>query len=147
MTGKPVAVILGPGKTPDGTEVALVLRHVVQAIRVRWPAVDIVIRGDNRRRPRRWTGSNITGSAASSKLAGNPDPHGSHRRPLAEDVAVQRYEKGDGKVRRFRIRYAARTWKVERRVIARVEGDRAGRRRPLHRDPAPAGSTTPLLRS
>jgi hypothetical protein len=36
-TGKPAAVILRPGKTPDGTEVALVLRHVVRAIRRRWP--------------------------------------------------------------------------------------------------------------
>jgi hypothetical protein len=33
-TGKPVAVILRPGKTPDGAEVALVLRHVVKAIRL-----------------------------------------------------------------------------------------------------------------
>jgi hypothetical protein len=46
-TGKPVAVILRPGKTPDGTEVALVLRHVVKAIRRRWPRVEIVIRGDS----------------------------------------------------------------------------------------------------
>ena len=29
ITGKPAAVILRPGKTPDGAEVALVLRHVV----------------------------------------------------------------------------------------------------------------------
>ena len=29
--GKPVAVILRPGKTPDGAEVALVLRHVIRA--------------------------------------------------------------------------------------------------------------------
>ncbi len=36
-TGKPVAVILRPGKTPDGAEVALVLRHVIRAIRRRWP--------------------------------------------------------------------------------------------------------------
>src|SRR5216684_3340636 len=28
-TGKPVAIILRPGKTPDGAEVALVLRHVI----------------------------------------------------------------------------------------------------------------------
>jgi hypothetical protein len=34
-TGKPVAVILRPGKTPSGAEVALVLRHVVRAIRAR----------------------------------------------------------------------------------------------------------------
>ena len=46
-TGKPVAVILRPGKTPDGAEVALVLRHVVRHIRARWPAVDILVRGDS----------------------------------------------------------------------------------------------------
>ena len=34
-TGKPVAMILRPGKTPDGAEVACVLRHVVRAIRDR----------------------------------------------------------------------------------------------------------------
>jgi hypothetical protein len=33
ITGKPVAVILRPGKTPDGVEVALVLRHVIRRIR------------------------------------------------------------------------------------------------------------------
>ena len=46
-TGKPVAVILRPGKTPDGAEVARVLRHVVGAIRRRWPRVDILVRGDS----------------------------------------------------------------------------------------------------
>src|SRR6476660_1547913 len=46
-TGKPVAVILRPGKTPDGAEVTLVLRHVIGHIRARWPAVDIVVRGDS----------------------------------------------------------------------------------------------------
>src|SRR5713101_8364314 len=40
-TGKPVAIILHPGKTPDGAEVTLVLRHVIGRIRARWPAVDI----------------------------------------------------------------------------------------------------------
>src|SRR6204780_2475437 len=45
--GKPVAIILRPGKTPDGAEVALVLRHVIGHIRARWPAVEIVVRGDS----------------------------------------------------------------------------------------------------
>jgi hypothetical protein len=45
-TGKPVAVILRPGKTLDGAEVTLVLRHVVRAIRARWPP------SRPRRRPR-----------------------------------------------------------------------------------------------
>jgi hypothetical protein len=42
-----VAVILRPGKTPDGAEVMLVLRHVIGAIRARWPKVDILVRGDS----------------------------------------------------------------------------------------------------
>src|SRR6202140_4220254 len=46
-TGKPVAIILRPGKTPDGAEVTLVLRHVIGHIRARWPAVDILVRGDS----------------------------------------------------------------------------------------------------
>src|SRR3954447_13690310 len=46
-TGKPVAVVLRPGKTPDGVEGALVLRHVVGAIRAGWPRVEIVVRGDS----------------------------------------------------------------------------------------------------
>ena len=46
-TGKPVAIILRPGRTRDGAEVALVLRHVIGHIRARWPAVDIVVRGDS----------------------------------------------------------------------------------------------------
>ena len=37
-SSKPVAVILRPGRTPGCAEVALVLRHVVKAIRRRWPA-------------------------------------------------------------------------------------------------------------
>jgi hypothetical protein len=46
-TGKPVAVVLRPGKAPDGAEVALVLRHVIRRIRARWPKVDILARGDS----------------------------------------------------------------------------------------------------
>jgi Transposase DDE domain group 1 len=47
ISGKPVAVILRPGKTPDGAEVTLVLRHVIRRIRARWPKVDILVRGDS----------------------------------------------------------------------------------------------------
>src|SRR5712692_9332410 len=35
-TGKPVAIILRLGKTPDGAEVTLVLRHVIGRLRARW---------------------------------------------------------------------------------------------------------------
>jgi hypothetical protein len=121
-TGKPVAVILRPGKTPDGTEVALVLRHVVGAIRRRWPRVDIVIRGDShyaRPEAMSWLERNRVGYIFG--LAGNRVLL-DRVADLVEDVAVRRAEEGSEKVRRFReLRYAARSWKVERRVIARVE--------------------------
>jgi hypothetical protein len=128
MTGKPVAVILRPGKTPDGAEVAFVLRHVVQAIRVRWPAVEIVIRGDGHyARPEAmdWLERNRVGYVFG--LAGNRVLL-DRIADLAEDVAVRRAEEDTDKVRRFRdLRYAARSWKgKQRRVIARVEATRQG---------------------
>jgi hypothetical protein len=47
LTGEPVALIPRPGKTPSGTEVALVPRHVVRRLRGRWPGVEITVRGDS----------------------------------------------------------------------------------------------------
>src|SRR5262249_33047763 len=58
-SGKPVAVILRPGKTPDGAEVALVLRHVIGRIRARWPAVEIMGASSVRRSTNRIMG-NVT---------------------------------------------------------------------------------------
>jgi len=46
---------------------------------------------------------------------------------LTEDAAVRRAEKDAGKVRHFGdFRYAAKSWTVERRVIARIEATRQG---------------------
>jgi hypothetical protein len=45
-SGKPVAIFLRPGKTPDGAKVARVQRHVPGRIRARWPRVEILVRGD-----------------------------------------------------------------------------------------------------
>src|SRR3954454_15805424 len=72
-TGKPVAVILRPGKTPDGPEVALVLRHVIRRIRARWPKVDILVRGDSHYgRPQAMARCERERLAYLSGLAGNP---------------------------------------------------------------------------
>src|ERR1700719_3430058 len=70
---KPVAVILRPRKTPDGAEVALVLRHVIGRIRARWPAVELVVRGDShygRPEAMTWCERNRIGYIFG--LAGNP---------------------------------------------------------------------------
>jgi hypothetical protein len=126
-SGKPVAVILRPGKTPGGAEVALVLRHVVRAIRARWPAVDIVIRGDShygRPEAMAWLERNRVGYIFG--LAGNTVLLGKVRH-LAEDAAVTRTQGGGSKVRRYgAFRYAAKSWGAQRQVIARVEASAIG---------------------
>jgi hypothetical protein len=126
-TAKPVAIILRPGKTPDGAEVSLVLRHVIGHIRARWPAVDIVVRGDShyaRPEAMAWCERQRVGYIFG--LAGNAVLL---RRivHLAEDAALGRVDGEGDKVRRYGdFRYAATSWKVERRVIARVEAGPQG---------------------
>jgi hypothetical protein len=127
-SGKPVAMILRPGKTPDGAEVALVLRHVVRAIRSHWPAVDILIRGDShyaRPEAMSWLERNRIGYIFG--LAGNQVLLGKVRH-LAEDTAVTRTQDLGSKARRRygAFRYAAKTWHVQRQVVARVEASAQG---------------------
>jgi hypothetical protein len=126
-TGKPVAIILRPGKTPTGAEVARVLRHVVKAIRARWPRVDILVRGDShygRHQAMTWCERNRVGYVFG--LAGNK-PLLARVALLAEDAALARIEGEAPKVRRYGdFRYAARTWHVERRIVARVEASPLG---------------------
>jgi hypothetical protein len=127
ISGKPVAVILRPGKTPDGAEVTLVLRHIIRRIRARWPKVDILVRGDShygRHEAMSWCERNRVGYVFG--LAGNKVLL---RRvaSLAEEVALRRVEGETTKVRRFgELAYAAETWNNERRVIARVEATDRG---------------------
>jgi hypothetical protein len=126
-TAKPVAIMLRPGKTPDGAEVALVLRHVIGRIRARWPAVDIVVRGDShygRPEAMAWCERKrigyifgLAGNAVLLRRVGD----------LAEDAAMGRIGGAAEKVRRYgELRYAATSWKIERRVIARVEAGPLG---------------------
>ena len=127
LTGKPVAVILRPGETPDGAEVARVVRHVVRAIRARWPRVEILIRGDShygRPEAMSWCERHRVGYIFG--LAGNKVLRARVAR-LAEDAALGRVAGEGGKVRRYgEFRYAAGTWDAERRVIARVEASDRG---------------------
>jgi hypothetical protein len=127
ITGKPVAVVLRPGKTPDGAEVARVLRHVVRRIRVRWPRVDILVRGDShygRPEAMTWCERNRVGYVLG--LAGNKALL-ARVVGLAEEVATRRVQGEAEKVRRYaEFAYAAQTWDAQRRVIARVEASSRG---------------------
>jgi Transposase DDE domain group 1 len=126
-TGKPVAVILRAGKTPDGAEVALILRHVIGAIRRRWPKVDILVRGDSHYgRPEAMGWCERNRVAYLFGLAGNKVLLG-RVAALAEEAALARLGGGADKVRRFgELAYAAKTWHADRRVIARVEASDRG---------------------
>jgi hypothetical protein len=129
LTGKPVAMILRPGKTPSGTEVALVLRHVVRRLRARWPKVEITVRGDShygRHEAMTWCEANgigyILGLGINAVLKATVSD-------LTEDAALARLDLEDktGKVRRYgEFRYGAKSWKCERRVIARIEASPLG---------------------
>ena len=127
LTGKPVAVVLRPGKTPDGAEVARVLRHIVRRIRARWPRVEILIRGDShygRPEALSWCERHRVGYVFG--LAGNKVLR-ARVADLAEDAALGRVAGEGDKVRRYgEFAYAAGTWGAERRVIARVEASARG---------------------
>jgi hypothetical protein len=131
-TGKPVAIFLRPGKTPDGIEVARVLRHVIRHIRARWPRVQILIRGDSHYGRieaitlcERHRVGYIFGLAGNRVLLRKIAD-------LAEDVACRRLNATTEKVRRHgEVTYAASGWPARpdsrtRRVIARVEAGPQG---------------------
>lgn len=122
-----MAVILRPGKTPDGAEVMLVLRHMVRAIRARWPRVDILVRGDSHySRPEAMSWCERSRVAQVFGLAGNKALLG-RVAGLAETAALERVAGGAAKVRRYdALGYAAKSWAVERRVIARIEASGRG---------------------
>jgi hypothetical protein len=105
----------------------MVLSHVVKAIRRRWPRVEILVRGDShygRHEAMTWCERNRVGYIFG--LAGNPVLL-AEVAALAEDAAVRRAQGEAVKVRRFgAFRYAARSWKVERQVVARIEASTQG---------------------
>lgn len=127
ISGKPVAVILRPGKTPSGLEVRTVLSHVIRRIRSRWPAVEIIVRGDShygRPEAMAWCEQNRVGYIFG--LGGNAVLK-TMVAATAEETALARLDAGGGKVRRWsEFRYGAKSWKRERRVVARVEASEMG---------------------
>ena len=126
-SGKPVAVILRSGKTPGGVEVRTILKHVIARIRCHWPKTDILVRGDShygRSEAMAWCEANgisyIFGFAGNDVLAGMV-------RSVADALCVRRAEQGDASRRTWTtLRYGAKSWKMRRRVVARLEATAFG---------------------
>jgi hypothetical protein len=129
-TGRPVAFILRPAKTPSGKEITGHVRRLMQRIRQHWPETRITLRGDGHyARPEVMAWCETHGIAYIFGLPGNAvlkaDPVIA---ATADACAVLRAEKALNAHRTHcETRYAAKSWgKSERRVIARIEATTLG---------------------
>jgi hypothetical protein len=126
-TGRPVAIILRPGKTPSGKEVRGHLRRIVRRIRVHWPTTKITIRGDGhygRREVMDWCEDNdldyVFGLPGNKPLAAAVENKADDirtRRALEQMLVLRGYAQTN---------YAAKSWKAGRRVCARIEATELG---------------------
>jgi hypothetical protein len=126
-TSRPVAVLLRPGKTPSGQEIRGHLRRLVRTIRRHWPDTHITIRGDSHYgRPEVMDFCDEQGIDFIFGLAGN-DVLRRLVEPDADDVRVRRAEIDAAVIRRCtETRYSAKSWHVDRRVVARIEATTQG---------------------
>jgi len=127
VTGRPVMMVLRPGKTPSGKEVRGHLRRLIRRIRTHWPETKITIRGDSHYgRPEVMTWCEDNGIAYIFGLAPK-QPLALKVQEAADAVRVERAEKNADTIRDFaETKYAAKSWSVERRVAARIEATRLG---------------------
>lgn len=126
-TGRPVAMLLRPGKTPSGVEVRGHIRRLVRAIRRHWPTTRITMRADGhycRPEVMDWCEANgvdyVFGLTGTKLLAAKVEV-------AADAVRVARAVEDLEAVRDFaETTHAARSWGRERRVAARIEATRLG---------------------
>lgn len=112
---------LRPSKIDESKHTGAILKLLVKRLREAWPKVKITIRGDSafcRRRILAWCERNgvyyIVGLAKNKRLNRMTE---AQRERLAHQFGQTQV-----KQREFaELRYGARTWKTERRVIARLE--------------------------
>jgi len=126
-TGRPVAMILRPGKTPSGPEVRSHLRRLVRRIRRHWPDTRITIRGDGHYS--RWEVMDWCDSQGIDYVFGLPGNAVLTRavEAAADHIRTHRAETANPCLRGYaEIRYAARSWKTERRACARIEATTLG---------------------
>jgi len=126
-TGRPVAVVLRPGKTPSGREVRGHVRRLVRHIRKSWPTTRIRLRGDSHyARPEAMDWCEANGIEYVFGLAGSK-PLVAKIQETAEAVRTRRAVENAEVVRGFaETTYRAKGWSRERRAIARIEASRLG---------------------
>ena len=126
-TGRPVAMILRPGKTPTGKKVRGHLRRLVRRIRRHWPATRLTIRGDGHySRPEVMDWCDEVGIDYVFGLPGNAVLARAVE-DTADDIRTRRAETKNPGLRGYtETRYRAKSWKTERRACARIEATTLG---------------------
>jgi len=127
-SGKPVAMILRTGKTPSGKEVRTILKHVIGRIRRHWPKTQIVVRGDShygRHEAMEWCENH--GIDYVFGFGGGNAVVDAMVRETADALCVERALSGKEKLRCYKkLRYGAKSWGCERRLVARLEASSKG---------------------
>ena len=128
-SGRPVAFVLRPARTPSGREIRGHVRRLIRRIRRHWPDTRITLRGDGHyARPEVMAWCEARGIDCIFGLPGNS---ALRRDPViaaaADACAVFRAGRGLVAHREHcETRYAAKSWTVARRVVARVEASIQG---------------------
>lgn len=126
QTGRLIATVVRPGKTPTDTEIIALLKRIIKRVRERFPNTMLIFRADSHHtKPAvlNWLEEHkvryILGMGTNSVLK-------KEVQPIVDQVAkTQRDEMN--KFRRFHsFYYAAGTWSKKRRVVARIEASSLG---------------------
>jgi hypothetical protein len=121
-SGTPVVTILRPARTPKGTEVRTVIKHVTKRLRRHWPNTRIVWRGDShygRVEAMDWAEDNATDYIFG--LAGNA-PLDVLVAEAADNLRFHHAMSSKAKLRTFAsFTYRAHSWRRPRKVVARLE--------------------------
>src|ERR1700739_828182 len=118
----PVAAILRPARTPKGTEVCTVIKHVTQRLRKHWPNTRIVWGGDSHYRrveAMEWAEDNDTdyifglpGNAVLDAIVAK----------TADNLRFHHAKSRQAKLRTYvSFTHQANSWKRQRKVVARLE--------------------------
>jgi hypothetical protein len=121
-SGTPVATILRPARTPKGTEVRTVIKHVTKRLRRHWPNARILWRGDShygRVEAMEWAEDDgadyifgLPGNTALDALVAE----------TADNLRFHHAKSSQTKLRTFAsLTYQAGSWKRPRKVVARLE--------------------------
>jgi hypothetical protein len=121
-SGTPIVTILRPARTPKGTEVRTVIKHVTKRLREHWRKTRIVWRGDShygRVEAMEWAENNdadyifgLAGNAALDAIVAE----------VAVNLRFHHAMSSKAKLRTFAsFMYQAGSWKRPRKVVARIE--------------------------